>query len=161
MTGLSLLPSNCNAILLAMTPQQIKRNCQPCTACCDGHLLLDSQLQPNHGQSCTNCTSAGCAIYENRPRDPCQTFECLWLMQDSPFPDWMRPDLSRVLVNINTLKWNSTPIAVALQLDWAIDKKVVDYFKRWSMVNELPLALMKPDVGKKVVLGANLELLSC
>lgn len=73
----------------------------------------------------------------------------------------MRPDLSRVLVNINTLKWNSTPIAVALQLDWAIDKKVVDYFKRWSMVNELPLALMKPDVGKKVVLGANLELLSC
>lgn len=144
-----------------MTTHQIKRNCQPCTACCDGHVLLEHQLQPKRGEACKNCTSTGCAIYENRPRDPCQTFECLWIMQDSPFPDWMRPDLSRVFVTLNTLKWNSTPIAVVLQLDSALDKKVLDYLKKWSKLNELPLALMSPDTGEKLAMGATLELVSC
>lgn len=82
-------------------------------------------------------------------------------MQDSSFPDWMRPDLSRVLVTLNTLKWNSTPIAVVLQLDSVIDKKVLDYLKNWSKVNELPLALMSPDAGEKVAMGAELELIGC
>lgn len=82
-------------------------------------------------------------------------------MQDSAFPDWMRPDLSRVFVTINTLKWNSTPIAVVLQMDSEIDKKALDYLKKWSKINELPLALMSPGVGEKVASGAELDLIGC
>jgi hypothetical protein len=66
-----------------------------------------------------------------------------------------------VFVTINTLKWNSTPIAVVLQMDSEIDKKVQDYLKKWSKMNELPLALMSPSAGAKVALGAELELIGC
>jgi hypothetical protein len=82
-------------------------------------------------------------------------------MKDSPFPDWMRPDLSRVFVTLNTLKWNSTPIAIVLQMDSELDQKVLNYLKNWAKIKGLPLALISPDAGEKMTLGTELELISC
>ena len=44
------------------------------------------------GKPCRHCTSRGCAIYDNRPEEPCRTFRCEWLKNEESFDDEMRPD---------------------------------------------------------------------
>ena len=38
-----------------------------------------------------------CSIYATRPEDPCQTYKCVWLKEDT-LPMWMRPDKSKAIV---------------------------------------------------------------
>lgn len=76
--------------------------CEGCTACC--RLLGIVELNKPEGQFCPHCPAgaAGCAIYETRPQS-CRTFECAWLMfkkMGKPLPERLRPDRSRVVVNI-------------------------------------------------------------
>lgn len=41
----------------------------------------------------------GCTIYEHRP-DSCKDYFCGWIMDDkNDFPEWLRPDLSGVIVD--------------------------------------------------------------
>lgn len=50
------------------------------------------------GKACRHCTAAGCAIYENRPQEPCRSFVCAWLQPGSPLPEDMRPDRCGAIV---------------------------------------------------------------
>ena len=67
------------------------RTCGNCTACCEGW-LHDESLEMEAGKPCQHCTSRGCAIYDNRPEEPCRTFRCEWLKNEESFDDEMRPD---------------------------------------------------------------------
>jgi hypothetical protein len=39
----------------------------------------------------------GCGIYETRPEEPCKSYKCVWLKENT-LPLWMRPDKSKAIV---------------------------------------------------------------
>ena len=71
---------------MAKTPPS--RECQPCTACCDGWLQIRVNGVPVFpGRPCPHSTGSGCDDYKNRPVDPCVHFICGWRMDASPLPE--------------------------------------------------------------------------
>src|SRR4051812_44612489 len=72
------------------------RACGDCTACCIVPGIDTQEIQKRTGAVCRNCSSAGCAIYQARPK-ACRDFFCAW-MQDTTLPEEWRPDRSGVFV---------------------------------------------------------------
>jgi hypothetical protein len=92
-----------------------QRNCQPCTACCEGWLDIHTPVVQAHlGKACTHCVNQSCSIYNNRPYDPCQSFHCAWRQEGSLLPYDMRPDLSGVIVMTDQLQWQGEDVIVAV-----------------------------------------------
>ena len=61
-----------------------RRECQSCTACCDGWVAMtidNEDIYP--GRPCQHSTRQGCTIYQDRPVDPCVNFECGWMAKNS------------------------------------------------------------------------------
>ena len=70
---------------------QSKRECDGCTACCDGELILNIYGKRYAGRPCQFNNGSGCTIYEDRPHNPCKTFECTWLRDTKyVFPEWLK-----------------------------------------------------------------------
>ena len=67
------------------------RQCGECTACCEGWVSA-KELDMWAGQACKHRTESGCGIYEDRPQDPCRTFQCGWLNGTLPEDESFRPD---------------------------------------------------------------------
>ncbi len=79
------------------------RECGTCTKCCDGWLTGSAKgynFWP--GRKCHFVCSTGCTIYEDRPKDPCQSFTCSWL-DDENIPAWLKPNESNVIMQWRTL----------------------------------------------------------
>ena len=92
-----------------------QRNCQPCTACCEGWLDIENPVANAHlGKACTHCKSQGCSIYEDRPQDPCQSFHCAWRQEGSLLPHHMRPDLAGAIVMTDQIQWQGEDVIVAV-----------------------------------------------
>src|SRR4029453_9263076 len=69
------------------------RNCQPCTACCDGWLQIRVNGAPVFpGRPCPHSTGSGCNDYEHRPVDPCVHFISGWGMGGGPPPGGVKPN---------------------------------------------------------------------
>lgn len=78
------------------------RECGTCTKCCDGWLTGSAKgynFWP--GRKCHFVCSTGCTIYEDRPKDPCQSFTCSWL-DDENIPAWLKPNESNVIMQWRT-----------------------------------------------------------
>jgi hypothetical protein len=119
------------------------RKCQPCTACCDGYLDLgDDLLISKKTGSCINCINSGCNIYVSRPKEPCQSFECLWLIDGSPLPIWMRPDQSRVIVTFSKFNQNDEIVMVDLRMDATIPQKTLIWLNEYATKYRVPLVLI-------------------
>ena len=68
------------------------RACGDCTKCCEGWLHGSAFGKKFwRGRPCHYLSASQCSIYSQRPEDPCRTFNCEWLSNDS-IPGWMRPD---------------------------------------------------------------------
>lgn len=76
------------------------RECDGCTKCCEGWLFANihgKQMYP--GRPCHWVKlGKGCAIYENRPKEPCVTFNCEW-KRNEDIPEWMKPSDSNVILH--------------------------------------------------------------
>lgn len=85
------------------------RHCGECTACCEGWLSSEVvSMKP--GFPCQHRTDAGCAIYENRPDNPCKTFRCAWLDTDD-LDESMRPDKSGAIARYRVWKsWKTLSV---------------------------------------------------
>ena len=119
------------------------RNCQPCTACCEGHLELGDDLEISKKTgSCVHCINSGCNIYVSRPRVPCQSFECLWLIDQSPLPIWMRPDQSRVVVTFNKFNQTEEIVLVALKMDATIPQRTLNWLNEYAAKHRVSLVLI-------------------
>lgn len=116
-----------------------KRQCLPCTACCQGWLhaeVLGNVLRA--GQGCPHCHAAGCGVYAIRPRQPCQTYICSWLVAGSPLPNWMRPDLSGVIVLLN-VAWLGMQVITAIPAGQAIPERALNWLKDYAQKHKRPL----------------------
>jgi hypothetical protein len=76
-----------------------KRSCGDCTKCCEGWLqgeALGHKFYP--GKPCHFIAiGKGCTVYAKRPKEPCQTYKCAWLI-DEDIPEWMKPsDINTIL----------------------------------------------------------------
>lgn len=71
------------------------RECGTCTKCCEGHLHGSAhghafwKGRPCHFLS----ASKGCTIYTDRPENPCKTYKCMWLADETnKIPEWLKPN---------------------------------------------------------------------
>lgn len=105
-----------------------RRQCGPCTACCDGWLeaeILGHRMFP--GQPCHFRGESGCTIYEQRPRSPCKTFVCGYLAVQSPFPETFRPDLLKVVIVV--IKWRNAPAYILLSAGQDPDEATLTWMR--------------------------------
>lgn len=116
------------------------RECQPCTACCEGWLQIVIKGQPVYpGKPCPHCTGSGCNDYANRPVDPCVEFICGWRMDDSPLPDWMRPDNAKVVVLFDHGKWRGMPVDLAVPVGRRIPRRALNWLEEFARSRQRPL----------------------
>lgn len=95
-------------------------------------------MRPGH--PCQHCTAQGCAIYPDRPEDPCVRFVCGWLQDGSPLPDDMRPDRAGVIVLLGR-EWQGWPIIDAIPTGPAIPEESVKWLMDHAQEVRIPLIL--------------------
>ena len=116
------------------------RECQPCTACCDGWVQMTIQGVPVYpGKPCPHSTGNGCDDYANRPKDPCINFNCGWVVSNSPLPDWMKPENARVIVIFNKTTWRNLPVDVAVPVGRRIPPRALNWLKDFAARHGRPL----------------------
>ena len=65
--------------------------------CCQGWFSGSAYEHTFHaGKPCHFVCEKGCSIYNERPEVPCKSYTCAWLI-DSDFPEWFKPNLSKVI----------------------------------------------------------------
>jgi hypothetical protein len=76
-----------------------QKSCQDCTKCCDGWLKANiNGIEMYKHKPCYLVESGvGCTSYELRPKDPCKSFKCEWLINPF-FPESLKPSLSNVII---------------------------------------------------------------
>ncbi|NDB84209.1 MAG: hypothetical protein EB127_16065 [Alphaproteobacteria bacterium] len=82
----------------------MKRTCNGCTKCCEG--WLNGNAHGYHfyrGRKCFFLAEKNCSIYDDRPEDPCKTYQCAWLLDDK-IPYWMKPNLVDVIITYRQAK---------------------------------------------------------
>lgn len=110
-----------------------KRVCQPCTGCCDGWVQMVIGGVPVYpGSPCPHSTGKGCDDYANRPQDPCDNFNCGWIIPNSPLPDWMQPNNAKVIVLFNKLQWNGVAVDLAVPVGRRIPPRALTWLKQFS-----------------------------
>jgi len=121
-----------------MTDQAV-RQCQSCTACCDGWLtttINGAAVQP--GQPCQHSTRAGCSIYSTRPEIPCRIFVCGWMREDSPLPDWMRPSDCGAIITLS-YDMRGQKVIKAVPIGIRIPERTLDWLKAYAQKQGRPL----------------------
>ena len=116
------------------------RECQPCTACCDGWVQMNiNGVDVYPGHPCPHSTGSGCDDYDHRPVDPCVHFICGWKAEASPLPDWMKPTSAKVIVLFNKLTWRGLPVDLAVPVGRRIPPRALKWLKHFAMENGRPL----------------------
>ncbi len=120
-----------------------KRQCQPCTACCDGWLTTTvngALVRPGH--PCPHSSGAGCTIYSARPEYPCRKFFCGWIREDSPLPEWMRPSECGAIVFI-WYDWRGEKVINAVPVGEKIPQRTLDWLKTYAQQQGRPLLFVE------------------
>jgi hypothetical protein len=91
------------------------------------------------GQPCIHSTGNGCNDYVNRPADPCRQFNCGWVVEGSPLPDWMKPEKARVIVIFNKTRWQGLPVDVAVPVGRRIPPRALNWLKAFAEQHGRPL----------------------
>ena len=116
------------------------RQCQPCTACCDGWVQMNIDgVEVYPGHPCPHSTGAGCDDYEHRPVDPCVHFVCGWKAEGSPLPDWMKPQNAKVVVLFDKLRWRGLAVDLAVPVGRRIPPRALHWLQGFAQRNGRPL----------------------
>jgi hypothetical protein len=100
--------------------------------------LTSPNIDMSPGNPCIHCTGQGCAIYESRPVDPCVQFKCGWLIDSSPLPEEMRPDLCGAIVFLSR-KWNGWNVVKAVPTGECIPEDTLEWLKAYAREKGIPL----------------------
>jgi len=124
------------------------RRCQPCTACCDGWLRMKiGGVEVSPGHPCPHSTGSGCDDYAHRPRS-CVRFNCGWVIDDSPLPEWMRPDQAGVIVLFAKRRWLGRPVDVAVPVGRSIPPRALAWLKAFAERQQRPLLYTEQTLGE-------------
>lgn len=112
------------------------RSCGECTACCEGWLSAQ-ELDMYAGSPCKHRTSEGCAIYHERPTNPCKTFQCGWLSGALPEDVRYRPDQcgAILLTDRQQAGWS---VWRAVPAGRSVPEKTLDELKLLAEADEKP-----------------------
>lgn len=91
------------------------------------------------GKPCPHSTGSGCDDYANRPLDPCDNFNCGWIIPASPLPDWLKPDQAKVIVVFHKLDWEGHPVDLAVPVGKRIPPRALNWLKQFSEKHFRPL----------------------
>jgi hypothetical protein len=134
-----------------LVKKKINRECQPCTACCDGWVKMDIKGVPVYpGSACPHSTKQGCDDYDNRPVNPCDYFNCGWIMKESPLPDWMKPNNSKVMIIFDKLQWLGMSVDLAVPVGKRIPPRSLNWLKQFSEQYNRPLLYMEHEKKKGI-----------
>lgn len=116
-----------------MAKKPPERECQPCSACCNGWLQLQVRGVPVFpGRPCPHSTGSGCNDYANRPVDPCVHFMCGWRVEGSRMPEWMKPDNAKVIVLSNFHTWRGLPVDLAVPVGRRIPPRSLEWLQQFA-----------------------------
>jgi hypothetical protein len=133
------------------------RQCQPCTACCDGWVrinVFDTPVLPGKpcphsaGPRTKNGEGGGCKIYATRPIDPCINFACGWVRAESVLPDWMQPHIAKVIVLPEWTTWRTFPVDLALPVGNRIPFKSLQWLQDYSKKTFRPLIYTEQEMDR-------------
>jgi hypothetical protein len=122
-----------------------QRQCGSCTACCEGWIKATvNGVTLSPFKPCVHRTDKGCNIYEERPANPCVSFKCGWLMDNSVLPDNMSPQECGAIIVLDR-KWHDSnyidtlPMILAFPIGAKIPNNTLERLKNHSSKNEIPL----------------------
>jgi len=126
------------------------RECGDCTACCEGwvedRMEIDGQvIEMAPEKPCVHCVSNGCAIYDERPENPCRVFNCVWLENEAEFPDDMRPDRSGVIV-LGGRPWRGWDVLQATPVGSEIPPETLERLRVYAQQKDIPLVFFEIEV---------------
>lgn len=106
------------------------RACEGCTACCEGWLKTEVDgCEVGPGTPCKHLGENGCQIYPTRPKDPCMTFVCGWMMNPD-LPDWIKPNKSKVILKPHYV-WERPSSKIDVLLAYAVGPRIPGKSKHW------------------------------
>jgi hypothetical protein len=71
--------------------------------------------------------------------DPCQQFICGWLADNSPLPEWMRPDKANLILLASNFQWRGVPVHVAVAVGARPKEKAINWLKEFCRQSQRPL----------------------
>ena len=128
----------------------VGRSCGGCTECCNGSSKLYGEVygkQFHSGKPCHYVGETGCTIYENRPENPCVRFKCEWLNNPKMFPEWTKPNISKIIgiikgdKNGNPVIVNNKPVIEIRECGRKIDSSILNYFFQYSLQNYMNISI--------------------
>ncbi len=127
-----------------------KRECQPCTACCDGWVQIKVKgCEAYPGKPCPHSTGSGCDDYDNRPVDPCRQFECAWVQKNSTLPLELKPNECGALVMNSILIWQELPVDLAVPVGREIPEQTLTQLMQRAEKEMRPLIYQQQDPKAK------------
>ena len=114
-----------------MLVESSSRECGSCTKCCEGYTsggaygFKFGDFVPCHFLE----IGLGCTIYEDRPRHPCQTFKCQWLINPD-LPEHFKPEISHIMAVRRGQKF-----IVLTNVGPNPNSEVIDWYKADSIKN--------------------------
>ena len=118
---------------------KMMRECNGCTACCEG--WLDGQVQGHYfqpGRPCHFKCESGCAIYQQRPENPCRSFVCEWLV-NLEIPEWMKPSVSKII--IKKKRWKGGEYLSVMEMGEKIDSIVLNWLFIHHLSTNIPMRI--------------------
>jgi hypothetical protein len=91
------------------------------------------------GCACPHSTGKGCNDYANRPIEPCHHFDCVWVLPNSPLPDWFKPSTAKVIVLLNKTQWQGLPVDLAVPVGKRIPPRALAWLKQFAEQYGRPL----------------------
>jgi hypothetical protein len=108
-------------------------------------------IQVSPGHPCPHSTGSGCDDYAHRPGS-CVRFNCGWIIDDSPLPDWMQPNRARLIVLFNKSRWFGRPVDLAVPVGRRIPPRALNWLKAFAQRQQRPLLYLE-NGGDKGRLG--------
>lgn len=116
-----------------------KRTCGDCTKCCEG--WLEGEALGHKFFSGRPChfiaIGKGCTVYAKRPKDPCQTYKCAWLV-DENIPEWMKPSEIDAIVDYRNTH-NGIPYMSINEAGSILSSQVLTWAIQTALTNNLNL----------------------
>ena len=131
------------------------RTCDGCTTCCEGWLHGSAHGHKFYPGKPCHFLGKGCTIYADRPKDPCEGYNCVWVDTDE-LPMWMRPDLSRVMVTRRVI--NGIEFYDVIEAGKPLEAKVLSWFVLWALNTKRNLLYSINGGANKIGSPAFLEL---